>query len=180
MARKHLMVDLETFGTGVDSVVVSVGAAVFDPTEGATLNEPGRQMWRLNIQDQLDRGRTITGATIKWWFNQSDEAIRDWNHAESTCKGMTEFEGEFKELWKSWNCQYIWSHGSTFDVMILDSMFNGKCPWKFWDVRDTRTLLHVTNMNIDRAQGTHHSAIDDAVAQAQTICKSWKVASGTS
>lgn len=173
MGTKSLMIDLETMGTDPDTVVLSAGAVVFDPEEGTTANPPGRQYWVLNIQDQLDKGRTITGATLKWWLNQSDEAIRGWNRNESACTGMVEFQSELVEMWKSWNCQYIWSHGSTFDVAILDNMF-GNSPWKFWDVRDTRTLLHVTNMKIDRAQGIHHNALGDAVAQAQTICKAWR------
>jgi hypothetical protein len=59
---------------------------------------------------------------------------------------------------------------SRLDVPILEAAFKAcglVVPWKFWDVRDTRTLYDVTGVNVDRSQGTHHNALDDARAQAE-------------
>ena len=173
----HMMVDLETLGTGTDTVVVSAGIVMFDPEAGAVHNMHQRH-WSLNIQDQLDHDRTVTGATIKWWLKQSDEAIRSWNNAEATCAFMQEFEMQFTDFWDDWGAKYIWSHGSVFDVMILESMFGGRQPWKFYDIRDTRTLLHVSQEKINRASGTHHNALDDAIAQAHGINEAWAVCNG--
>jgi len=45
-------------------------------------------------------------------------------------------------------------------------------PWKFWDVRDTRTLFDLADVQVDVAG--KHNALTDAVAQARAVQQSYK------
>ena len=167
----HFMVDLETLGTEADSVILSMGYVMFDPVNGA-VSENRRRHMVLSIQPQIDSGRTVSGGTIKWWFRQSDEAIRGWNLAESACTSPERAMDTLFNDWRDWGAKYIWSHGSVFDVTMLEDFFP-KVPWRFWNIRDTRTLFDVADHKIDRSVGEHHNALDDAVAQAHAVCEAW-------
>ncbi len=175
MTYNHAMIDLETMGTAQDTVVMSCGLVMFSPEEG-TISETNRDHIVLNVQSQLDAGRTITGDTLKWWLRQSPEAVAGWNRAEEQCLTLQNFLEELRAIWKMYDARYVWGHGATFDISILENMYKYGglgTPWKFWDVRDTRTLFHLTGVKPNRAEGTHHNALDDAIAQAHAVNKAW-------
>jgi len=77
----------------------------------------------------------------------------------------------------------VWGNGANFDVAILDNIFGYEDPWEFWNVRDMRTLVWIASAigfdkeSIER-EGTHHSAIDDAVHQAKVISKAYRQVKG--
>ena len=83
---------------------------------------------------------------------------------------------------------YIWAHGSTFDITMLDPAYrkvfgvNYFIPWHWRKVRDTRTLLwlvpgDVRHLKFKRAEITavKHNALDDAVSQAQWIRDAFQI-----
>ena len=60
-----VMLDLETLGTRPDCVILTLGAIKFDPFSE---KEPGPGIhFRLDIEDQLAKGRTVDDSTIEWW-----------------------------------------------------------------------------------------------------------------
>jgi hypothetical protein len=67
-----------------------------------------------------------------------------------------------------------WSHGSIFDIAILENAYrqcNLPIPWNFWDIRDTRTLYEtayrITGKTLKPVrEGIYHNALDDAQFQA--------------
>ena len=70
----------------------------------------------------------------------------------------------------------IWSHGSIFDVVILEnvatSMQQG-VTWNFWEIRDTRTLFDIANVEV-QVEGKHN-ALADATAQSYAVQKAYRV-----
>jgi len=44
--------------------------------------------------------------------------------------------------------------------------------WKFWEVRDTRTLFDLANVSV-RIEGKHN-ALTDAVAQSRAVQQAYK------
>jgi len=76
-----------------------------------------------------------------------------------------------------WGAKRVWSHGSAFDIIILEHIF-GKIqkavPWKFWEVRDTRTLFE---LGIDpvRPPVLKHHALEDAWNQAVGVQNVYRV-----
>ena len=67
--------------------------------------------------------------------------------------------------------KYFWSQGS-FDYNILENAYNAcnlELPWKFWQVRDSRTLFDVFNINLKTLEvndsGHSHNSLNDAYKQ---------------
>ena len=75
-AFTDLMIDLETLGTTPETPVISIGAVFFNPETkklGPTFYLP------LAVDEQISRGRKPTGATLKWWMQQSNAAKKVFN-----------------------------------------------------------------------------------------------------
>lgn len=168
---KHLMVDLETLGTKPTCPILSIGAVLFDPVTGEMDDKPFYVI--LDLREQLARGRKPDGDTILWWLRQSKAAQQAITQGPSV-PVVTALD-DFRAYWGA--ARYVWSHGATFDIPILESIleqFGFKVPWKFWDARDTRTALDMAGCKVNRAEGVHHNAADDAVMQARAIVDCYK------
>ena len=70
----------------------------------------------------------------------------------------------------------VWGNGSTFDITILENAYKiiGDIPhpWKFWNIRDLRTLVNAASViGFNHKQlkhvGVYHDALADAVHQAK-------------
>jgi len=171
----HLMIDLETLGTGVDSAFISIGAVFFDPET----KEQGESFYRnVDWQSCIDEGRTIDVNTIKWWFKQSNEA-REALLVEGQALPfvLNEFESFIKTNSKK---PIVWGNGSSFDISIMEHAYRNyinKCPWDFWNVRDVRTIKDLSQGKyiIPNFIGTKHNALADAKHQAEYVSEMWKI-----
>ncbi len=67
----HAMIDLETLGTRPDGVILSVGGVKFDPNGSKIIDE---FYYKLDVDEQTERGRSIDESTIEWWGTQ-DPAV---------------------------------------------------------------------------------------------------------
>lgn len=168
----HVMLDLETLGTKPGCAIVSIGACVFN-AEGVQ----GKFYRAINI---ITTGLALDPGTVVWWMGQSAEARAVF----SDTARVTTFEAlaNFKNWWVDNELKYltdghfVWCHGATFDAPILEAAYASvgqKAPFKFFNVRDTRTLYALADVYPDRAKGTHHNALDDAVAQAEAAIKAY-------
>jgi hypothetical protein len=171
---KHIMIDLETLGTGVDAVFIAIGAVYFDPDTG----ELGDEFYEnIDWQSSLDAGRKIDADTVKWWFAQSDEArnaiLRDGGFLLRVLSTFDHFCG---------NYPMVWGNGSSFDISMLEHAYREakiEAPWKFWNVRDVRTIKDLGMKKINKsifihAEGTAHNALDDAKHQARYVSVLWQ------
>ena len=72
------MIDLETLGTTSGSPIVTIGAVVFNPYVCDSSEELVRRGLniRIDLSDAIDKSRGVEGKTIRWWFEQDDEAIK--------------------------------------------------------------------------------------------------------
>jgi len=172
----HMMIDLETLSTKPEAVIISCGVVMFDPVAGKVSKDSSCQRHDvLQIQAQLNMGRIVDAGTLKWWMCQSDEAIRAWNKPERECIRQDAFLSDLTRFWFKNHAEYVWSHGSIFDIAILENMYGLVMhPWRFWNIRDTRTLFHNKDFQIKRDKGVHHNALDDAIAQAEAVCEAWR------
>tara|TARA_R110000803_G_scaffold158426_1_gene222702 strand:+ start:698 stop:1216 length:519 start_codon:yes stop_codon:yes gene_type:complete len=167
----QVMIDLETLDTKPSSVVLSIGAVEFNPETGEVFKETGYEMFP-DIQEQLDAGRTISASTLLWWMGQGDEARGAITKARR--KSVKECLEHFR-----WWCQKgsrckAWGNGSVFDItMMEDLMDHTQIPWKFWDIRDTRTLWDIHPYDKNKKGETAHTALEDAIAQAERVCEVW-------
>ena len=166
-----VMIDTETLGTTPGSVILSIGAAIFDMDGlGETFYAP------IDLASSTAAGLTIDPATVKWWMRQSDEA-RAAAFPDDAAP-LIQVLLAFQAWIVSQEARYPWCHGAGFDVPLLDAAFKACCltsPWEFWNVRDTRTLYDLAGVKVDRRAGTHHHALDDAINQAEAAARALRI-----
>ncbi len=161
-----IMIDLETLATTPDAAILSIGAVKFDPF-GKDLTDPEMDSFYLRIDlDSCDRIGLVTSQdTLDWWANQSKEAQEEAFGTEN----RVDIVNAMNQLYKfCWGAKRVWSHGASFDIVIMEHVFRtiGKAvPWSFWQVRDTRTLFDI-GINPERPEVLAHHALHDAYNQA--------------
>lgn len=169
---KDFMLDLETLGTRPGDAVISVGGVLFD-RETKSIG-PGFRA-NLDIEQVLASGFGVTGSTIKFWFEQSDEArqqaLENPQNVASVLMGMAEFltqgEGGVNQSMR------VWGNGAAFDNVLLREMYQRlgmQEPWAFWNDRCFRTLKneHPRRKELEPDfEGEKHNAYADALHQAK-------------
>lgn len=159
-ANPNVMVDIETLGTGANSVILSIGAVEFN---NDTITS---EFYRIiDLQSCMNAGLEMDARTLIWWMQQSDGTRTLFNSAEREILSvvLTDFSG-----WLPQNA-CIWGNGASFDNAILANAFDKvsiALPWKFWNDRCYRTVKNLyPNIKLERV-GTYHNALDDAKSQA--------------
>lgn len=175
-----VMIDLETLDVLPSASILTIGAVKFDPF-GDDVNEPSCEKFYVKVDlDSCDRlGLTVSQDTLGWWAQQSQQAQ---DEAFST-DGRIDISDAINQLYKfCWGAKRVWSHGAGFDVIILEHVFRKvekAVPWKFWEVRDTRTLFDL-GINPNRPPVLKHHALEDAWNQAvgvQNVFKTLRTSS---
>jgi len=166
----HVMIDLETFGTRSQSVIVSIGAVAFDPysfTLGYEFHEA------IDLKSAVAHGLKIDPSTVIWWLEQSDAAraalISKVKGASSFVTTLGAFRGFLQRV--SFDVK-VWGNGADFDLALLQDVYESigsEKPWKYNASRCYRTLLAEFGRPKDVvAPILAHDALSDAIAQAKT------------
>lgn len=183
-----VMIDLETLSTRPDAAILSIGAVMFDDNGlGMDFYCPVRR------QGQEELGFHVDLRTIEWWAKQTPEA-RAAAFDDPNAMTIKEAIGSLC-LWLSGNRVGVgfgpsikaWSHGSGFDLPILEHacrVVGIRNPISYADCRDTRTIYEIGGINIHvlRDPSTHHNALVDARVQALGVIlarraiKGWRAA----
>ena len=164
------MVDLETLATTPDAAILTIGACRFDPKG----NDIATTFYeRVKLETQENYNRVINEDTLSWW-SQQDKQIQEDAFGEGDDR--IDLQDAMKKLYTfGLGTTNVWSHGAIFDIVILENIcrsFQQAITWKFWEVRDTRTLFDIADININ-VQGKHN-ALTDAVAQAKAVQQAYK------
>lgn len=181
-AANHIMIDLETIGTRPGSAILTIGAVRFDPTaadfidpqDDIPLSLPTETAFyrRIDRESCTFLGLTEDWDTLSWWSRQTPEARREAFDADPR-HDIAEVMAEFAR-WCGRD-PFPWSHGASFDVVLCEAAFERlgiRAPWKFWNVRDTRTLYDFTGEKPIRDRN-HHHALHDAAAQAAAVQRAY-------
>ena len=164
------MVDLETLATTPDAAVLTIGVCRFDP-KGNDIDTTFYE--RVKLETQENYNRVINEDTLSWW-SQQDKQIQEDAFGEG--EDRIDLQDAMKKLYTfGLGTTNVWSHGAIFDIVILENIcrsFQQAITWKFWEVRDTRTLFDIADININ-VQGKHN-ALTDAVAQAKAVQQAYK------
>lgn len=161
---KHVMIDIETLGTKSNSVILSLGAVVFDLKTGKTYNTFYK---KISIQSCLDLNMVVEESTFNWWMNQDSQAKRDaFNNKGLDLKDVL---CDFSD-WIDWSDMEVWGNSNRFDLGIIENAYTKvgkKIPWRFYNERDCRTLVSFNPLlkDYDNFKGTKHNALDDCFFQ---------------
>jgi hypothetical protein len=158
----HVMIDCETWGTRPGCALRSIGAVTFELDGTGT----GADYYRnINLQSCLDAGLKIEAGTLLWWDDQADEARRALRVEPQPLNAVLV---GFASWFVKQGGEQVWAQGANFDPVLWETAALAagvtRLPWKFYNVRDTRTLYELAGFDprsIKRA-GTYHNALDDA------------------
>ena len=179
---KHAVVDIETGGKKAGCIVFSVGITIFDGDKMNSFDELRAQGIEviLNTKVQVDKGLAVDPRTMAWWAKQGPEAQKVINPDNPLDPE------KFYSLVESIGTPYSFSamkwyaRGPTFDMTILEAMlekFGVSPPWKYWAVRDSRTVYDEHNIDYLAVENPDdmilHNALDDAAWDAYMLQRTW-------
>lgn len=173
MPCNHIMLDLETLSTRKDAAIIQIAALAFDPVTGehgpwfnAFIRDPSGH---LNVQ------------TIAWWMQQKPAArigaaVADHNDGD-TLNERAALQA-FAEWLGAAPVEALWSHGATFDIVLLENAYARQTPpqpkpWSYRVERDTRTLYALAPGGMPAVaqdpERTHDAAYDCEVQVQQVV-----------
>ncbi len=170
---KHIMFDLETFGTAPGSIIRSLGAVEFD-LDGTTGASCYANIDRKSCEDV---GLVADPRTEQWWSQQSKAAQESLLVDPQPLKLVATSFAEWVS--KRGPDVRIWSQGAAFDPVLWEAACKAvrTMPvWKFWNTRDTRTVYDLFNFDVREItrDGTYHNALDDAIYQVKCVAAALK------
>lgn len=158
---KHWMIDIETFSTKNNALIVSIGIVNVGTLTG--------DIFYPNLTEQLLNGAHVDPETIKWWNLQDKEAVNGLYGDRSVRPNLDILRTHFSSSIKD---GYVWAKPPQFDLTILSSMFGGNPPWSWRNVYDLRTFFAANNTKKGpkvSERGQAHNAYHDALYQARQL-----------
>jgi len=160
-----VMLDIETYATSANAVILSIGAVRFDQETG----ELGEEFY-INVEPGSQRWREVDPDTLEWWGRQGPAAREKLT--EEPLVSLRTACIEFKKFLKK--SDLLWSNGPTFDEVIIRSAFEqlgGEFPIGYYNSRCCRTEFALgKHLGVKKVTPTvKHDALADAIAQAKTV-----------
>lgn len=175
---KHIILDLETLSTENTALIVSIGAVVIEPNRELITTQ---FYTPIDLESSMQYPFKIDASTLKWWFQQCDDAIKSTFVEQKHLYTITESLIKFTNLCVDLNDDFcVWGNSDSFDNVILENAYKIiglECPFKYNQFRDFRTMRKLFNdmtlgfkeeMNYIR-EGTLHCALDDAIWEAKCL-----------
>lgn len=161
----HVMLDIETMGTGANACIVAIGAFRFnkDTNFVAPIEFPPKNTFYELPQWEGD----MDYATVQWWLMQPKEA-------QNALKGGSEGLKTVLHNFVQWvGNDSVWGNGSDFDNAIVLSHCKrlGIKPWSYRNNRCFRTVKNLYDSAAYTEPTIPHHALYDAIAQAETLVK---------
>lgn len=174
-----VMIDLETLSVRPHAIILIIGAIKFNRNKFKWPTEPNFEKYntfyrKIEIKSCTDVGLHRDPETELWWSSQDKDIQKEALGGIDRIQLKQALE-EFAIWFRGSKC--IWGHGSSFDITILGEAYK-RCrmeiPWKFWLVRDTRTLFDLGNVKMgDLPTYNKHHALYDCYRQILGVQKSF-------
>jgi hypothetical protein len=155
--------------TSPNSVILTAGAVKFDPHSTAM---PHHELYlKPDVDQQVALGRNVDTSTIEWWSKQNPK-VQEEAFDSNGRVDLVEFAQTLNKYFVG--ADQIWYHGATFDMVIIENLFDqlklGR-NWNFWQLRDSRTLFDVMphDPRNDFDQSNLHNSLEDARVQARAV-----------
>lgn len=163
----QLMLDCETLGTSADSVIMSIGAVLFD-LESDAFEDDGFYA-SISIDSNTEYHRKISEDTLVWWMGQSPEAQKVFHEPKCTLQdslfNLSDWIGNRKVT--------VWSNGADFDIPMLAHAFKSfgmETPWDYFNSRCVRTWKNLPGARFIKVDNKlKHNALADCIAQVQLV-----------
>jgi hypothetical protein len=132
----------------------------------------------LNIQEQVDRQRTVSQSTLLWWQRQDPTAKAEaFNPVR---RPVVEVLNDFRTWVKVWSpgINAFWASPATFDFPIWEDLamtFKDYVPWTYRQKYDVRTVVREANYSAQDHQptrplvGVAHTPVFDCEQQIDLL-----------
>lgn len=168
MEGTHVMIDLETLGTGDHAAIVQVAAVEFSVTDGLSQRE-----FCNNVLLPCMNFGNIEGDTALWWLKQSEDA-RSAAFNQDDAEPLKTVLERLLDWWPL-GVVGVWANSPNFDTRLLRQAFercglNGDRVTHFKLERCYRTVRAIgRELGVAQggASGIMHHALDDARSQAE-------------
>ncbi|MCA3696513.1 3'-5' exonuclease [Aquidulcibacter sp.] len=180
MSCTHIMIDLETEGTRAGCAIRQIGAASFNPYTG----EVGRKFeMNLNTEEQYRNLNMDTDPETINWLKALPANIQEAMTRNPQPVGeviialIRAFDWDHPDM-------RLWCHGATFDEPILreliirfgvETELKKLVPWKYTHVRDTRTILELAGVKVQRDPSKAHTGLEDCLNQIKAVSEAYRV-----
>lgn len=176
--KLRLMLDMETLGTAPRSVITEI--AVVD------IDDPQRFFFHnLDIDAQLAMGRTVDGATLRWWMAQPAVPLVKKDREVVPVNFFTDLTFWRRKLVGGDDVSAVewWCKGASFDFLLLLDLYaqlggHEDQLWYFPRLMCFRTVARredPTRQSEPEFVGRRHDALADAQHQAAWLRKiEWK------
>lgn len=169
MSESHVMLDLESFGTKVDSQLISIGIVRFNKKGISDKKEI-----ILDVTTQPER--KFDFGTLAWWVEspKKSKVLHSYlqsKHKVSLNQGLVQLSNYITPD------DVVWANGMLFDLAALINAYNSfdmPLPWNFRNVRCMRGMRALFGDIELEFKGDRHSAVDDCVYQAEYVIACWK------
>jgi len=171
----HVMIDLETLSTKPNACILTFGAMKFNPhndardaTEDKIFNSKYSFYRRIDPESCTALGAHIDDGTVAWWAKQ-DPKVKEEAFNEEDRYDIRTVLSDFHRWYNAdGGTEAVWSNGSIFDIMIVED-YNSKLargnPWKFWQIKDTRTIYGLCDAELPKLNEDAHHALWDCWKQ---------------
>lgn len=152
---RGLMIDIETLATTPDAIVTQVAVVGFNLQTGALTNHSYRD--GFSVKEQLNLNREFSDDAFLWLLNQK-EATLDSIANTIQANQSTDLRTKMLDLGHYINgCLHegvteVWARGISFDIPILESLWNRfdiAVPWDYYQLRDLRTFCELLGVKKD-------------------------------
>lgn len=172
MHYNHVMNDIETLGVESNAIILSLGAVAFNLEEQDAFDDitSDRCFYaRLDLDEQVAKGRSVSPSTVAWWINQNKDAKKVFNEVGFE---VARAIGDYHQFRADTGAVISWGNGNMFDTVLLRSLwkdFGAEWPFMFRNDMDLRTLrLAAGEPAYPKIAMVEHNALDDA--KYQVIC----------
>lgn len=172
---KEVMIDLETLSTNNNAVICTIGAIKFDRNEDIKdLNKMETFYVRVDRESCEDLGMHIDKNTLEWWKTQDKKCQKEIFGEENRIPikvALVKLSIFLR------GCEYFWANSPNFDCIILENAYKAcklNIPWKYYMLRDTRTLYDLGNINLSSIGNVSHNSLEDCYNQIICLRKNIK------
>ena len=171
----HVMLDLETMGTGSYAAIIAIGAVKFDP-HAYTVGAEGAETFYMpvTLESSMKAGFRVDAGTIEWWMKPARTAARERWLAEDKVQ-LDEALLAFIEWFGADDTMPVWGNGAAFNNVVLSNAYLAlgiDKPWGYKADRCFRTFKSAILPAVSApVYGTAHHALDDAIIQALWLQK---------
>lgn len=170
---RHLIVDIETLGIEKPTPVLTIGAVIHDHKKDEIVVA---RNFEIDLKSYKETPAEIDLDTILFWMKQNPAAQKAAFLGENI-RPVKDVLMDFVNFCNAVKPDFYWGCSHDFDFGHLEWWLNYwgiPVPWKFWQLRDIRTLccndlIPEERRDIFKAVFPLHSAVSDAMRECELL-----------